>query len=80
MEDRLSEFDTRVKERLNDENHIIPGDEDGTNFGIRDVDIEDEDIEPLDANWTAEEADAYTPDAYDKYIGARLLIPKNGER
>eukprot|EP00980_Cylindrotheca_fusiformis_P019797 scaffold6944_cov68-Cylindrotheca_fusiformis.AAC.1 len=80
MEDRLSEFDTSVKERLNDENHMIPGDEDGTNFGIRDVDIEDEDIEPLDANWTAEEADAYTPDAYDKYIGARLLIPKNGER
>eukprot|EP00980_Cylindrotheca_fusiformis_P014246 scaffold3766_cov80-Cylindrotheca_fusiformis.AAC.1 len=59
---------------------MIPGDEDGTNFGIQDVDIEDEDIEPLDANWTAEEADAYTPDAYDKYIGARLLIPKNGER
>eukprot|EP00980_Cylindrotheca_fusiformis_P027551 scaffold21056_cov78-Cylindrotheca_fusiformis.AAC.1 len=31
------------------------------------VDIEDEEIEPLDANWMAEEADAYTPDAYDKY-------------
>eukprot|EP00980_Cylindrotheca_fusiformis_P025880 scaffold14789_cov72-Cylindrotheca_fusiformis.AAC.2 len=39
MKDRLSEFDTRVKERLKNENHMIPGDEDGANFGIRDVEV-----------------------------------------
>ena len=77
IRDKLKELDIKIASALGEESHVQdrgeapfyqqdqPGDDDG-------------DIELVEEH--AMEADDYDPDAFDAYLGARLLLPRDGER
>lgn len=81
--ERIRLFETQVARILNDDTHEIdPSEENG--FFLSDTEDDTVDIEAADGEPTAEEVDPLdlepTPDAFDTYIGAQLLVPRDGER
>jgi len=79
LQERLRAFDEEVKELMKDEAHTLAPSEDN-GFFVKDLNDEDDDIEFLDKDSEIPKADEYIPDAFDQYIGARLFLPKRGER
>ena len=77
--DRLTSFDKEIKEILSDETHVISERQENC-FFLKDIEDPDEPTSPLDPESTMPEADDITPDAYDTYLGARLLLPVGGEQ
>ena len=75
---RLEAFDTSVSDFLKDPDHVVPPDQ-TNHFFHQDVDIDDPELEPVDPNHQAQEADEYTPDAFDQYLGLQLMLTKDGE-
>ena len=74
---QLESFDNSVREFLDNESHRVqPSEENG--FLSKDIDLSDQDDTTEQAGTNAEEADDYTPDAYDNYLGAQLLLPQGG--
>ena len=76
---RLASFDNEMKEIIRDENHVIPESQENC-FFLKDIEDPDEPTSPLDPESTMPDADEVTPDSYDTYLGARLLLPVGGER
>ena len=76
---QLESFDNSVRDFLDDESHRVqPSEENG--FLSKGIDLSDQDDTTEQAGTNAEEADDYTPDAYDNYLGAQLLLPQGGDR
>jgi hypothetical protein len=74
LKQRLEEFDRQVNEWLADANFIIQHQvENG--FFIEDADVDEDDEFEFEEPSPIPEADDFTPDAYDDFIGAELLIP-----
>jgi len=76
---RLQEFDTELKDIIDDERHMLPASAEN-DFFFKDIEDDDDDLLPIGEDHVKDEADEYTPDAFDTYIGAQLLIPHDGER
>ena len=74
IKQRLIEYDEAVTLRLDDTNFIIQNPE---GFALDDIDNDEaaEELAPRQASFTTPEQDDYTPEAYDQYLGAELLLP-----
>jgi len=71
---RLEEFDNKVNGCLSDANHIIQHQEENA-FFIEDIgELDDDDDLEFQEDSNIPEADEFTPDAYDEYIGAQILL------
>jgi len=71
----LEEFDNKVNGCLSDANHIIQHQEENA-FFIEDIgELDDDDDLEFQEDSNIPEADEFTPDAYDEYIGAQILLP-----
>jgi len=67
---KMSEYNQKITERLDDHNHFIPLPTEGLVLDDVNEDINDE------PEGTAQpEMDNYTDDTYDSYLGAELLVP-----
>ena len=72
---KLSEFDMAIADRLSDQNFLLPN-VDG--MYLEDIDVEADDQQADTAQETIyqmPEQDDFTPDSYDQYLGAELLLP-----
>jgi hypothetical protein len=76
--ERIKAFDAALSTRLGDVNHELPDAVPGSSFFLEDV--EDEEMEPAVAEGEegAYEQDDFTPDAFDTYLNAELLLPDSG--
>ena len=84
IKEKLAELDAAIKTRVGDtikESEVDPdliGDLPVAPEGIFDND-DDEVIEPYDTGAIKSDADDYTPEAYDQYLTAEVLLPHGGE-
>ena len=73
----LQDFDNEATERLQDHNFLLP---DGGGMYLEDIDgdpaDEQEDSAESESPYTMPEQDDYTPDTFDQYLGAELLLPQ----
>lgn len=70
---KLEEFDARIRNRLGEPDfEVDPGDDEHR------IDVLD-DFEPFDTDAAMPEADDFTPEEYDQYISARVMLPHLGE-
>jgi len=70
VKDKMTSFTEDIKTRLDDHNHILSTPPDGLILDDKDDDTNDEPEEE-----TKLEQDNYTKEAYDIYLGTKLLIP-----
>ena len=76
VKEKLQDFDNAVAVRLNDHSFLLP------NVGgmyLDDIDDDDYEGERDKISYDAPEQDDYTPEAYDQYLGAELLLPHGDE-
>ena len=80
LKKRLETFDETVHALMDDPvYHVPPSEENG--YLISEVSIEEEEEDDLElAEKPQPDVEDYSPDTYDQYIGARILIPGDGER
>jgi hypothetical protein len=71
IKSKMESYDDEVNGRLRDEGFECRQEYENA-FYIED---EDEAMEPEEPN-EVEEADEYTPEAYDEYVGAQVMIPR----
>ena len=80
VKSRLEQFDEVITERLQDQNFLLPN-VDG--MYLEDIDRDDEELNNETGSttdiYTTLEQDDYTPDSYDQYLGAELLLPQGDE-
>ena len=80
-QDRLKEFDTRLRERLDDRNFVLQ-DGIGNQFFMEDIQDDGDDnleLETVDEPLPEEDELEYTPDTYDPYVGAEILMPHGNQ-
>ena len=74
VKNKLQDFDRIIHDRLQDRNFLTPNID-----GLRLEDIDEDDPDNEDANdgsnYQAPEQDDYTPETFDQYLGAELLLP-----
>ena len=68
---RLEEYDNEVQGRLRDDGYECRHEYENAFY----IDDEDEGLEPEEPN-DIPEIDEYTPEGYDEYIGAQMIIPR----
>ena len=73
---KVQDFDDSIIERLQDQNFLLPT-IDG--MYLEDIDVDDDEDENDHTIYQAPEQDNYTPDTYDQYLGAELLLPNADE-
>ena len=76
VKEKLQDFDNAVAVRLNDHSFLLP------NVGgmyLDDIDDDEYEGERDKISYDAPEQDDYTPEAYDQYLGAELLLPHGDE-
>ena len=76
ISDQLQAFDSEIADRLRDDNYII--DEVGDMY-LDDIDFEAANDDPDITKTDIPEQDEYTPDSFDQYLGAELLLPQGDE-
>ena len=73
VKNRLEEYDRVVEGRLMEGNFVLP-DEHG--MRLEDIDLDEEsDDDKKQQKEEIPEQDEFTPDSYDQYLGAELLLP-----
>ena len=73
----IAEVDKLISDKLNGTSG-----EESEDFPLPDYNIfddDDADMEPFEPEGLKPEADEYTPEAYDEYLSARVLIPRGGD-
>ena len=72
----IAEVDKLIQERLSP-----TGDASLEDLPLPDYDVfaEDSEMEPFDEEAVKPEADEFTPEAYDEYLTARVMVPRGGE-
>jgi hypothetical protein len=76
MRQKVNTFDANIAELLSDENHLI----EGGIANLPDVEtVEGDDEDEVGEPPPPDPFEELTPDAYDQYIGAEVMIPVAGE-
>jgi hypothetical protein len=81
--ENIKTFNDELNTRLSDENYEIPDVIPGSSFFIEDVEVNEEERETqnyAEGEKGAVERDEYTPDAYDNYLNAELLLPEGDNK
>ena len=78
VKQKLQEFDDALIGRLDDRNFLLPN-IDGMYLEDIDNDINGDETQQDESVYDAPEQDDYTPEAYDQYLGAELLLPQGDE-
>ena len=81
--ERIKTFDEALSTRLGDPTHDIPDVVPGSSFFLEDVEENDEAAADAPVYADGEEGafsqDDYTPDSFDTYLNAELLLPDSGD-
>ena len=76
IREKLQRYDDEVEGRLRDTNFLLPNVE---GMYLEDIESDDDDLVAGSGDenspYTTPEQDDYTPDTYDQYLGAELLLP-----
>ena len=76
---RMEEFDNRVWSLLDDPEHEVrPAEENGFLVSELSIEDDDQDLELVDDHLP--EVEDYSPETYDQYLGAQIIVPTDGER
>ena len=73
LKEKLNRFDDEAETRLRDTNFMLPAIE---GMYLDDIEPDNEEIDNDESPYTTPEQDDYTPETYDQYLGAELLLPQ----